>query len=151
TVAAMRIAYLTGRYPLISHTFIVREVQTMRALGMNVRTFTIWRTEPRELLSEADRAEAAGTIALLPLRLRHAIRALIELFARPSAARVTIAQAWELARPLGRLQRRALAAAWVLEAATMFSMCRQLGIRHVHAHLSGTPPAVAALTATLGA
>src|SRR5688572_12544422 len=34
TVLSVRIAYLTGRYPEISHTFILREVRALRGRGL---------------------------------------------------------------------------------------------------------------------
>ena len=36
-----RIAYLTGHYPKVSHTFILREVEALRALGIEVLTCSI--------------------------------------------------------------------------------------------------------------
>ena len=63
-----RIAYLVGRYPLISLTFILREVQALRELGVEVDTFSIFRSPPDDLLAEADRAESARTFSFLPLR-----------------------------------------------------------------------------------
>src|SRR5207248_1071607 len=62
----MRIAYLVGRYPAISHTFILREVQALRRLGVEVATVSIHRTPPKELLSAVDREENARTFAVLP-------------------------------------------------------------------------------------
>ena len=47
----MRIAYITGRYPAISHTFITREVRALRRLGLEVDTFTVWATDEGSLLS----------------------------------------------------------------------------------------------------
>ena len=37
--ALPRVAYLTGQYPEVSLTFILREVEALRALGMDVRTY----------------------------------------------------------------------------------------------------------------
>jgi hypothetical protein len=67
-VAQQRVAYLTGRYPAPSHTFILREVLALRRLGVDVDAFSVWQSAPDQLLSSADRAEAAVTFNLLPLR-----------------------------------------------------------------------------------
>ena len=45
----LRIGYLISRYPAISHTFILREVQELRRLGLDIRTISI---------NAPDRAEA---------------------------------------------------------------------------------------------
>lgn len=146
----MRVAYLTGRYPTISHTFIVREVRALRALGVNTEAFAIWRSDRQQLTSEVDREEAARTTWLLPLRLRHGLRAVITLTFRPLAALAAIKEARALSRPGSGLRRHVLAVSWVLEAAIILSICRRTGSRHVHAHLSGTATAVAGLVAVLG-
>ena len=36
--ARPRIAYLTGQYPAVSHTFILREILALRAMGFPVET-----------------------------------------------------------------------------------------------------------------
>lgn len=40
------IAYLTGEYPAVSHTFILREVEALRKLGVKVITCSIRQTNP---------------------------------------------------------------------------------------------------------
>lgn len=143
-----RVAYLTGRYPAISHTFILREVQALRRLGTEVATFSIWRTDPAELLAQADRDEAASTTAVLPLRPLRLIAALAALGLRPRALSRLLREVRALSRPGWR--GRVLAASWIVEAAILWRACRRAGIRHVHAQLDGTAPAVALLVAAIG-
>jgi colanic acid/amylovoran biosynthesis glycosyltransferase len=144
----MRVAYLIGRYPAISHTFILREIQTLRDLGVEVETFSIWRTDAAELLSQADRDEAARTTALLPPRPLQLLAALGAVALRARALRPLVREAAALSRPGWR--SRLLAASWIVEALLVWHACRRGGIRHVHAHLGGTAPAVALLVAALG-
>ena len=66
----LRIAYLTGRYPAMTPTFVMGEVTELRATGVEVDTFSIWRTQPQDLLSPGDRAEAQRTTSLLPPSVR---------------------------------------------------------------------------------
>ena len=63
----MRIAYLTSRYPQVSHTFIQREVTALRRTGVMAETFAIRRAKADEVLSQADREEFARTTNLLPV------------------------------------------------------------------------------------
>ncbi len=145
----MRIAYLTGRYPAVSHTFVLREIQALRGLGVEIETFSIWRTDAAELLSQADRDEAARTTTLLapdPFRLLTALGAVA---LHPRALARLVREAAALRRPGSRGQL--LVGSWVLEALLLWHACQRCGIRHVHAHLGGTAPAVASLVATLGA
>ena len=66
----LRIAYLTGRYPAMTPTFVMGEVTELRATGVEIDTFSIWRTQPRDLLSAEDRAEAHRTTSILPPSMR---------------------------------------------------------------------------------
>src|SRR5919197_534673 len=77
----MRIAYLIGHYPAITHTFILREIQQLRTRGIEIDTFSVWRARAEDLLTDVDRAEHERTYALLPPRpvdyLRSHLRALL--------------------------------------------------------------------------
>jgi glycosyltransferase involved in cell wall biosynthesis len=139
-----RVAYLAGHYVTPSHTFIVREVRALRGLGVEVETFSIWPSAPHQLLSEGDRAEAAATFSILPLRPGETIRSqLAALRASPRAYAGLVTRALGLA-PAG-LRGRLLAASWTVEALILWRQMRRRGITHVHAHLNGTGPAVALL------
>ena len=96
----MRIAYIVGRYPAVSHTFILREVHALRRLGVHVDTVTIHRTPPEGLLSTVDREEDAQTFAVLPPRWRQLLGAhLFALFTRPRRYAATVSLAARLSRP----------------------------------------------------
>lgn len=60
-----RIAYLTGQYPEVSLTFILREVEALRALGAEVLTCSIRQTPPEQHPGQAEKAEAANTFHVL--------------------------------------------------------------------------------------
>ena len=140
----MRIACLTGRYPGITHTFILREVRALCRLGVDVRCFSIWRTAENELLSALEREEWRKTDALLPLRASRLARAhLRALRYGPRAYVTTFARALTLSYP--GAWRRALAITWFAEAMMLWDACERLGIRHIYAQLQGTAPMVALL------
>lgn len=144
----MRVAYLTGRYPAISHTFILREIEALRTHGVEVETFSIWRTDDVELLTQADRDACASTTALLPPRPLRVLVAVAAAIRRPRAVSEVVREAAALGQVGWR--GRMLAGSWILEALLVWNACRRAGIRHVHAHLGGTAPAVALLVGTLG-
>jgi hypothetical protein len=60
-----RVAYLTGNYPAVSHTFILREIAMLRRLGFTVAACSIRQTPPAQLLGPEERAEAEQTFNVL--------------------------------------------------------------------------------------
>lgn len=62
----MKIAYLTSMYPDVSHTFILREVQALRAQGVDVTTFSIRRPINQNILGALAEQEATRTRWLVP-------------------------------------------------------------------------------------
>jgi colanic acid/amylovoran biosynthesis glycosyltransferase len=144
-----RLAYLVGRYPAVSHTFITREVLGLRARGLDLDTYSIWRTAEDELLSPTDHEEAARTHVVLPpsqpwvmAGQAAAVRASASAYAQLGR------RALELA-PRGA-RGKLLASSWTIEAAALWHACHETGVRHIHAHLNGTGPTVALLAASFG-
>ncbi|HSR94401.1 MAG TPA: glycosyltransferase family 4 protein [Solirubrobacterales bacterium] len=142
----MRIAYLTTRYPSVSHTFILREVEALRSLGFEVETFSVWRTARADLLSAADRRAFDSTYALLPPRLRDYLRAHLDaLGASPWQYLRNLLASSKFAEP--GLRGRLLPLLWAMQAIVLWQRCRDAGVEHVHVHFAGAPPAVAGLAA----
>jgi colanic acid/amylovoran biosynthesis glycosyltransferase len=138
----MRVAYLTGRYPAISHSFIAREVAALRDRRLEVLTFSIWAADVSALPSEQDRVEAKATRSILPLRPAMAIRAHAAAFSgAPAAYLLALVRAVRLGRP--GLRGRLLGGLWFVEAVVLWYAMRSEEIRHVHVHLNGTAPSVA--------
>ena len=145
----MRIAYLIGHYPAITHTFIHREIQQLRRQGFEIDTFSVWRAGEADLLTPADRAEDARTYALLPPRAADYLRCHLRCALRaPRDYGRTLARALRLSAH--GLRGRLLGLSWFLEAVVVLRRCERRGIRHVHVHLDGTAPAVGLLVAHLG-
>ena len=145
----MPIAYLASRYPQVSHTFIQREVLALRAAGLDVDTFAIRRAQPGEVLSDADRAEAARTTSLLPVGLPRVLAVHARAFAaRPGRYLRTLARALRLS-PGG-----ARATIWQLfyfaEAMLLWDHCEDRGITHVHVHFANVAADVALLASSYG-
>jgi glycosyltransferase involved in cell wall biosynthesis len=145
----LRVAYLTGRYPEISHAFIIGEVWAMRRRGVAVETLSIWRTAASQLLADADREEFDGTYAMLPPRLRDVARSQLAAIRRSPRAWAAVFE-WGVRLGAAGLRGRALGVLWALEAILLWHQCRRHGIRHIHVHINGTAPAVALLCARFG-
>lgn len=145
----MRLAYLVSRYPLTSHTFILREVLALRRAGVEIDTFTVRRPEPEHLLTGADHEAHDTTHALVPPPLAElAASHLRALLTRPHRYLATLLLALSL-RGAG-----ARALLWQLfyfgECVLMWRECGRRGIRHIHAHHANVASDVALLAAHLG-
>ena len=147
--AQMKIAYLTGRYPAVSHTFVMREVQALRRLGLVVETMSIHRSSPEHLLSAADRAEFESTFAVLPPEWpRIAAAVLRAALTRPRAFLSTLGVAMRISRP--GLRGRLWELFYLVEAVVVWDECRRRGVRHVHAQFANQATDAALLVAHLG-
>jgi colanic acid/amylovoran biosynthesis glycosyltransferase len=143
-----RVAYLVGRYPQVSHTFILREIAALRELGVDVTTFSVWRTPEAELLSDEERREHERTHALLPPRPRATIVSQLRAARAARGYANLVVDAMRLGPP--GIRRPLLGGSWILEAATLWHALRPTGVRHIHTHLGGTAPAVALFATALG-
>jgi colanic acid/amylovoran biosynthesis glycosyltransferase len=150
--AGLRIAYVVGRYPAPSHTFIQREIAGLRACGAEVQPFSIHRPAAVRVLAPQDRAERAATVVVLGGRRATAaalLRALAR--ARTRAPRGLLAAA-RRALALRRPGLRALAwqLFYLLEALVVWAECDRRGIRQLHAHHLNQAADVALLAAAIG-
>jgi colanic acid/amylovoran biosynthesis glycosyltransferase len=141
----LRIAYLTSRYPSISHTFIHREIVGLRDLGAEVHTYSVRPTQASDALTDDDRAEQSQTAALVPPGLLPGARAALLAARHPLAA-------LELARTAvaGRRPRSLRRAAYAAEALVLSAHLRARRVEHVHAHFANVASDVAALAAQFG-
>ncbi|WP_349294638.1 glycosyltransferase family 4 protein (plasmid) [Thioclava sp. 'Guangxiensis'] len=144
------IAYLSGEYPKVSHTFIQREIEALRQQGWQVETCSVRRTSARDVVGEDQIREQAATFAIFD-----AIR---------SPAKVLGAQIWALrrdARAWGRTLKLAWstrpdglkAALWqifyFLEAAILARHLSARGVVHLHNHFANSSCSVAMLASGL--
>jgi colanic acid/amylovoran biosynthesis glycosyltransferase len=140
-----KIAYITTRFPSISHTFILREVNALRARGVEVHTVSIREVSGEHLLSEDNRRALESTYMIRPPRPRDVIGAHTRAFTRhPLAYLRALRYSLSIARPGWR------GAIWQLfyfaEAIMLWRECVRVGAVHIHAH-HGSPPADLALLA----
>ncbi len=145
------IAYLTGEYPKVSHTFILREVQALRAAGHEVHTFTARRAHPKDVVGDDQQAEQARTMSLVETARRAPGRVLAAharaLLRDPRGWFSTLALAWRT-RPAG-----GKALLWQLfyfiEAGLLADELKRKGVVHLHNHFANSSCSVAMLTSAL--
>jgi glycosyltransferase involved in cell wall biosynthesis len=144
------IAYLTGDYPKVSHTFILREVQALRANGMQVLTCSIRQPPEAEFKGQEElraRAETFYVIAAAknPLRL---IAAHGRAFLRAPGTWIrTLALALRMRSP--GLKALLWQLFYFLEAGVLADHLRQNRVRHLHNHFGNSSCSVAVLAAGL--
>lgn len=142
----MRIAYICNRYPAISMTFVHREVEGLRSLGVDVRTLSIRPVLPGDLLAAEDREAALSTYSVLPPRWTRLLRAHARALAtRPSSYLRTLAYSLQLSS--GGLRARLWRVFYFAEAIAVWERCRKDEIRHLHSHFANVATDVAMLCA----
>ena len=145
----MHIAYVTTGYPWVSHTFIQNEVLGLRALGVEVDTYTIARSPLSECRTDADREAYRTTYALRPPRLGHYVRAhLMGALTRSSAYAGALRRALRMAGSAPQDIVRHLA--YFVQAVVLWDRCRRAGVAHIHAHFANVSSDVAMLASMLG-
>ena len=144
---ALRIAYLTGHYPAVSHTFVAREIAALRERGVEVVPFSLHRPDPAELLSDADRREATITRNVQPPDWREVIFAHAAGVVRHPVSYVrTLITAQRLSPPGVRMRIWHLF--YFAEAILIWRWLRHAGARHLHVHFANAASMVALLYAT---
>jgi glycosyltransferase involved in cell wall biosynthesis len=145
----VKLAFVCSEYPAISHTFVLREIEALRRLGISIATFSLRRTPPEKLLSERDREAAATTVAILPPRWGELLATHFGLALRaPRAYFGTLARALGLAPP--GLRGRLWQFFYFVEAVVLWRECERRGIRHLHVHLANAAADATMLAVHLG-
>lgn len=144
---AVKIAYLMNTYPLISTTFIVREIAALERAGFEIRRVAA-RRWGGALVDPGDLAEAEITDYLLQDgAARLMLGFLIELVQNPRGMRIALARWGPLWWAGGGVVRHV---AYMLEAVALARRLRRDPVAHLHAHFSTNAAAVAMLTHALG-
>jgi len=143
----MRIAYLTGEHPRATDTFIQREVAGLRALGVDVQTFSVRRPGIEQLVGEEQKAEFDRTTYLLPPNLLQLIGSHLKLLRNGRYWR-SLKLAWKTRQP--GLRGLLYQLFYFLEAGILARQLQIRQIQHLHNHLATSSGTVAMLAAELG-
>jgi colanic acid/amylovoran biosynthesis glycosyltransferase len=144
----MRIAYLTGEYLRPTHTFIQREVETLRSYGLEVHTFSVRPTAFEELVSPEQRAEQAQTFNILPIRPFAILKShALLMFSAPSRYRQALQLTWRSQSP--GLKALLYQLFYFIEAGVLAQELRSRRIDHLHNHFADSSCTVSMLAATL--
>lgn len=142
-----RLGYLISRYPAISHTFILREVQELRKLGFQIEVASINAVDrPIAQLAAEEREEAARTWYVKAQGAGGALAANVAtLLTRPGAYLHAL---WFAIRLGGTdLRRVVLCVFYFVEAAMVGQWMERNGLKHLHVHFA-TPASSVGLIVT---
>lgn len=138
-----KIAYLSNPYPAISHTFIFREIESLRKEGLDIASVSVSATPDLDKMTLAEQKEADRTLVLKNTSLLKIILSAITLLVHSPAG-------------LSRMSLQALsfcyrgpanpvkAAGYFAEAIILLAWLREQKITHIHEHF-GNPTAFVAM------
>lgn len=133
---ARRMGYLISRYPAVSHTFILREVEALRRQGFVIETASINRPDqPPQDMPAREREEAARTYYVKAHGVAGALAAhAIALCQRPLAWLAGLVYALRLGGT--DLRRIALGVGYFTEALMVGRWMRANDLPHLHVHFA---------------
>jgi len=144
----MKLAYLTGQYPKVSHTFVRREILGLEALGHEVVRLSV-READSGVVDPLDIAEREKTVVFFRVSALRWVGALAEAFLRAPLALLS-----EFARVFAKLRAPgpgvARRIAYLLEASFFLSVLRREGVEHLHVHFGRNAASVARIIENLG-
>jgi glycosyltransferase involved in cell wall biosynthesis len=147
-MANVRLAYLTSQYPATSHTFIRREIATLREQGVAIDSFSVRAPAQAELVADADQAEAARTFYILRQGVVAVLAAnLAMVFTRPLAYLGTFALALRH-RPPG-MRGLLLSIAHFAESMVLARELRRRRLTHLHNHFANSAATVGLLASRM--
>jgi colanic acid/amylovoran biosynthesis glycosyltransferase len=144
----VRVAYLVNQYPMVSLTFIRREIRALEARGVHVDRFAIRRWS-ESVVDADDHEELARTRCILSVGASGMLASvLITMMTRP-------ARFAAMAMLLLRLTRKSdrgvlLHLVYLAEACVLLRWLLAGGAQHLHAHFGSNPAEVAMYCNGLG-
>ena len=144
-----RVCYMMNRYPSVSHTFIQREIDAVRAAGVEVVPVALVRAAATDVLSEADRRAWEETATIRPVSVPRLWRAVVvPLLRHPGAFFATLFQSLRAART--DVRDGLWSVFYFVEALILWHHCERNRVRHIHAHFASAPSDLAWLAAAFG-
>jgi colanic acid/amylovoran biosynthesis glycosyltransferase len=138
----IRIAYLVSRYPAVSHTFILREVQRLRSTNFEIHTASI-NPPDRDAgdMTTEERDEAAATFYVKREGIRGAIAAHSATIL--NSPRSYLKGLWFALKLGGSDPRRMLLfTCYFVEAVILGRWMQSRGLRHLHVHFANAASTV---------
>jgi colanic acid/amylovoran biosynthesis glycosyltransferase len=144
----LTIAYLVNQYPMVSHSFIRREIAALERLGLTVHRVAV-RGWSGTLADPEDQAERTRTRFLLQGGAKSLVGPMLRtLIASPMRFAEAAALAWRSARVSEKSLPHHLV--YLAEACLLLGWLREWRVQHLHAHFGTNGAQVAMLANALG-
>ncbi|MDY7076296.1 MAG: glycosyltransferase [Chloroflexota bacterium] len=141
------IAYIVQKFPHLTITFIYREIQALRAQGIKVAAFSIWKPR-RDELSQESVDLIDSTFYVFPLDLLRFIGAhLYYLFTQPLKYVGTLLFLWT--REGGGVKDRFRLLCHFAEAVYLAKEIERQNVQHIHAGFASNPATLALIVSRL--
>ncbi len=145
-----KVAYITGEYPKVSHTFIQREVAELRSLGLDVFTCTIRRPPPDTVVGTEQAQEAENTFGVLEnCRMPHRLLLahMTILLSSPKRWFTALLLAWKTRAPGAKALLYQMF--YFVEAGVLAHFLLRRKAEHLHDHFGSSSCTVAMLAAEM--
>lgn len=144
----MKIAYLMNTYPLISTTFIRREIEALEAQGLEVERIAVRKWDD-QLVDPLDIADQKKTQYLLSGNVLGLFIAFLKTMLLNPVGFFKALKLWT------RVCRNSVSfsikhVAYLMQATSFFQLCKQKDLKHVHVHFSTNATTVAMLAKMMG-
>jgi colanic acid/amylovoran biosynthesis glycosyltransferase len=135
---AIKLGYLVSQYPALSHTFVLREVLSLRRHGIDVRVVSVRRCDrPIAELSAEEAEEAMRTFSVMGAGYLRALMANIRILCRhPIGYLRGLLYAWGLSRGTPKLI--VMYTFYFLEAIVAADYFERQQVTDIHTHFSST-------------
>ena len=145
----MKVAYLTGEYPRATDTFILREVQGLRKLGVDVVTCSVRTTSADHHVGPEQQAEAATTFKIVDAAKKPSIliRSHLRAIRQPSRYLHALRLALRTSPP--GIRNHVYQFFYFLEAAILVDHLRQERVDHLHNHIATASCTVAMIASAM--
>lgn len=141
-----RTAFVLGPFPVVSQTFIYRELDSMRDLGLDVQVISTGPRKPEQERFTRTLAEVQRSALYLDYR---SVREIASIGARLASPRVLSTMRWMMRFPHRTPAKRSRAAAAVLVAAHFAPALAKRRVRYVHSQFAGFQTEIAMSLAKL--
>jgi glycosyltransferase involved in cell wall biosynthesis len=142
------VVYVVGTYPLVTTTFIDREISALRGLGVDVRIIAVRRPSPDAPLSKEQRELARRTSYLIPIAWASLVTAHLRfLLTRPTVYVGTLAHL--VTRPHPDLRARTRTVLHFGEGVYAAHVVHRRDVRELHAHFADRAATIALVASRL--
>ncbi len=145
----LKVAYLASEYPGISHTFIFREIKTLRELGFQVLTASIRRPAHLDKMTTEEKSDAHSTLYIKSSSPWQVLRSHGSLILK-NFRNYTAMFAHALSLSIKATGNVFKGIAYFLEAGILLEWMHKNDLNHVHVHFANPAATVAMIASYFG-